>query len=173
MPAWRQDVRLAYQAPQNLKITWPSQIKFDAQLAMPGIPFLMAKVGEMRGGDLHDVGTMLGERPRTGRSSEDARQIEHADVRKWSVSSGQRLWVTIADANDLQQRQPGDRNGLRVFPPLRLRAGHAAGAICGNEGLLELSGVPGGTARATASQSSDTPSTASAAARWLGKLQCR
>src|SRR5262245_26230989 len=142
--ALREDVRLAYQAAQNLEFTWPSQIKFDAQLAMPGIPFLMAQVGEMSGGDLHDVGTMLGERARTRRSSEDARQIEHADVREWSVASWQRLWVTIADTNDLQQRQPSDRKGLRVFPPFRLRAGHAAGAICSNNGLLELSGVPGG-----------------------------
>src|SRR5262245_6259858 len=98
---------------------------------MPGIPFLMAQVGEMRGGDLHDVGTMLGKRPRTRWSSEDTRQIEHADVREWSVARWQRLWVTSANANDLQQRQLSNRRGLRVFPPLRLSAGHAAGAICG------------------------------------------
>ena len=98
----------------------------------------------MSGGDLHDVGAMLGERPRTRRTSEDARQIEHADIREWPVASWQRLWVTVANAHDFQQRQRSDRNGLRVFRPLRLRASHAAGTIRGNDGLLEVGGVPGG-----------------------------
>src|SRR5262245_61313009 len=111
---------------------------------MPRIPFLIAEVGEMSGRDLHDVGTMLGERPRTRRSSKDARQIEYADVREGTVASGQRLWVTIANANDLQQWQRRDCSGLRVLCPLRLRAGHAAGAICGNDGLLEVGALPGG-----------------------------
>src|SRR5262249_10260020 len=77
-------------------------------------------------------------------SSKDARQLEYADVREGTVASGQRLWVTIANANDLQQWQRRDCSGLRVLCPLRLRAGHAAGAICGNDGLLEVGALPGG-----------------------------
>src|SRR5262245_37099171 len=98
----------------------------------------------MSGGDFHDVGAMFGERARARRSGKDAREIEHADVRKWSVASRQRFWVTIADANKLNERQRSDRQGLRMFRPLPLPASHAASTSCLNDRLRKVGGVPGG-----------------------------
>ena len=111
---------------------------------MPGVPFLVAEVGQMRGGDLHDVGAMLGERAGAGRSGEDARKVEHADARERPIAGWQRLGRAVADAHDLHQRQRGDGGGLRMPRPFRLRPRHAAGALCGDDRLLEVGGVPGG-----------------------------
>jgi hypothetical protein len=41
-------------------------------------------------------------------------------------------------------RQRRDRSALRMSRPFGLRPRHATGALCGNDRLLEIGGVPGG-----------------------------
>ncbi len=98
----------------------------------------------MRAGDLQDVSAMLGERAAAGRSGEDAREVEGADARERPIAGRQRLGGGIADAHDLHQRQRRDRNALRMCRPFALRPRHAAGALRGDDRLLEIGGVPSG-----------------------------
>src|SRR5947209_15279247 len=98
----------------------------------------------MWAGDLHDVGTVLGERAGTSRSSKDASQVEDADAREWPITGWQRLGGAVADAHDLHEWQRCDRSCLRMSRPFRLCPRHAAGALCSNDRLLEIGGVPGG-----------------------------
>ena len=48
----------------------------------------------------------------------------------------------VADPHDLHQRQGGDGGGLRMLRPFRMRAHHAAGALGGDDRLLQVGGVP-------------------------------
>src|SRR6266436_7057299 len=98
----------------------------------------------MWSGDLHDVSTVLGERAGTSRSSEDAGKVEDADAREWPITGWQRLGGAVADAHDLHEWQRCDRSALRMSRPFGLRPRHATGALCGNDRLLEIGGVPGG-----------------------------
>ncbi len=98
----------------------------------------------MRAGDLHDVGTVFGERAGTRRSGEDTGQVDDADAREWPIAGWQRLGGAVADAHDLHERQRRDRSALRMSRPFGLRPRHATGALCGNDRLLEIGGVPGG-----------------------------
>ena len=139
----REHIRLAHQPAQHIDIARRAQIELRRQLAVPGIQFLVAQVGQMRGGDLHDVGAVLGQRARAGRAGEHARQVEHADARERPIAGRQRLGRAVADAHDLHQRQRGDGGGLRMSRPFRLRAHHAAGALGGDDRLLQVGGVPG------------------------------
>ena len=84
----------------------------------------------------------FGERARTRRSSKDARKVEDANSREWSIAGWQRLGGAIADAQDLHQRQSRDSNSLRMSSPLGLRPRHAAGALCSDDCLLEIGSVP-------------------------------
>ncbi len=58
----------------------------------------------MRAGDLHDVGTVFGERAGTRRSGEDTGQVDDADAREWPIAGWQRLGGAVADAHDLHER---------------------------------------------------------------------
>ena len=98
----------------------------------------------MGGADLHHVGAMLGQGARAGRPRQHAREVEHADAGQRAVALGQRLRRAVADAHDLHQRQGGDGVGLRMLLPFGLRAHHAAGALGGDDRLLEVGGVPFG-----------------------------
>jgi hypothetical protein len=58
---------------------------------VPRVPFLVPKVGQMRGCDLQDVGTVLGEGAGACRPGEHARVIDDANVSERSVARWQRL----------------------------------------------------------------------------------
>jgi len=100
----REHICLAYQPVQDIDIARRAQIELCRKLTMPGIPFLVPQVGQMCAGDLHDVGTMFGERAGTSRSSEDARKVEDADAREWAIAGWRRLGSAVADAHDLHER---------------------------------------------------------------------
>ena len=85
---------------------------------------------------------MLGEGARTGRPGEDPRQVEHADARQRPIAVGELFRRAVADLDDLHQRQRGDRGGLRVLRPFVHGAHHAAGALRGDDRLLELERIP-------------------------------
>ena len=55
---------------------------------------------------------------------------------------GQLFRRRVADLDDFQQRQRGDRRGLRMLRPFRHAAHHAAGALGGDDRLLEFERVP-------------------------------
>ena len=85
---------------------------------------------------------MLGQGAGAGRPGQDARQVEHPDARQRPIAVGQRLRRAVADLDDLHQRQRGDGGGLRVLGPFVHGAHHAAGALGGDDRLLELERVP-------------------------------
>src|ERR1051326_3486217 len=77
-----------------------------------------------------------------GWTSQDARQIEHAQARERSISARQGLRWRIADLQDLYSRHVRERLTLRVACPLFSRAGHSAAHTVGSQGILELLRVP-------------------------------
>ena len=109
---------------------------------MAGVVFLVADVRQVRPGDLQDVGAVLGQGAGAGRPGEDPRQVEHADARQRPIAVGKLFRRALADLDDLHQRQRGDRGGLRVPGPFVHGAHHAAGALRGDDRLLELERVP-------------------------------
>ena len=98
----------------------------------------------MRASDPQDVSAMFGERAGTRRSGKDAGKVEDADARERPIAGWKRFGVAVADAHDLHERQRCDRSTLRMPRPFRLRSRHAAGALRGNDRLLEIGGVPSG-----------------------------
>ena len=96
----------------------------------------------MRGADLEHVGAVLGEAARTGRTGEDAREVEHAHAGERPRARRQRLGRRVADALDLEQRLQGDRPGVRMRRPVRLRPGVAGAAAAGVDRVLERDAVP-------------------------------
>src|SRR5262245_3784915 len=100
----REHICLAHQPTQDIDIGRHAQIEFGRKLAVPGIPFLIPKAGQMRAGDLQDVSAVLGERAGTRRSGEDAGKVEDADAREWPITGWQRLGGAVADAYDLHER---------------------------------------------------------------------
>ena len=112
------------------------------QFAVAGVVFLVADVRQVRRGDLQDVGAVLGQRAGAGRPGEHARQVEHADARQRPVAFGELFRRAVADLDDLHQRQRGDRRGLRMLRPFVHAAHHAAGALGGDDRLLELERIP-------------------------------
>ena len=96
----------------------------------------------MLGGDLHDVRAVLRQRTRAGWPRQDTSQIQHTDSGQRPVSVRQRLRRTVADLDDLHQRQRGDGCGLRMQRPLVHGAHHSTSAPGGDDGLLELQCVP-------------------------------
>ena len=96
----------------------------------------------MRGRDLHHVGAVLGQRAGAGRPGKHAREVEHADAVQRAIAGRQRLGRTVADADDLHQRQRRDGGRLRMACPFGVAAHHAAGALGGDDRLLEIGGVP-------------------------------
>ena len=109
---------------------------------MTGIVFLVADIRQVRPGDLQDVGAVLGEGARTGRPGEDPRQVEHSDARQRAIAVGELFRRTVADLDDLHQRQRGDCGGLRVLGPIFQVPHHAPGAVPGDDRLLKLESVP-------------------------------
>ena len=97
---------------------------------------------------------MLGQRARAGGAGQHARQVQHAHAGQRPVARRQRFRRRVADADDLQQRQRGDGGGLRMLRPLRVRAHHAAGALGGDDRLLQVQRVPVSHCLATAARSS-------------------
>ena len=140
--ALREHIRLAHQSAQDIDIALLAQIEMRRQLAVAGVEFLVAEIGQMRRGDLQHVRAVLGQRARAGRAGEHARQVEHADARERPIAGRQRLRRAVADPHDLHQRQRGDGGGLRMLRPFRLRPHHAAGALGGDDRLLQVGGVP-------------------------------
>ena len=112
------------------------------QLAVPGVEFLIAKIWQMRRGDLQHVRAVFRQRASAGRPGQHARQIQHAHARQRTLARGQLLWRCVADPYDLQQRQGGDGGRLRMLCPFGVRAHHAAGTFGGDDRLLEIGGVP-------------------------------
>ena len=76
----REDVRLAHQPVQDVDVGRRAQIEMGRELAVPGVPFLVAEVGQMRGRDLQHVGAVLGEGAGAGRPGEHAREVEDANA---------------------------------------------------------------------------------------------
>jgi hypothetical protein len=70
-----------------------------------GIVFLVITRGDVRRGDLQDVGTMLGQGAGAGRTGKHAGQVEDADARQGPAAIRQFLCRSVADFEDLHQRQ--------------------------------------------------------------------
>src|SRR5204862_22940 len=76
---------------QDIDIARRAQIEVGRKLPVPSIQFLVPEARQMRAGDPQDVSTMFGERAGTGRSSEDARQVEDADARERPIADWTRF----------------------------------------------------------------------------------
>ena len=96
----------------------------------------------MSGRDLQHVGAMLGERARTGRASQHPREVKDANARKRTIAGRQWLGGTVANANDLSSGNAAMAAACGCFAH-SLRPRHAAGALCSDDRLLEVGGVPG------------------------------
>ncbi len=123
--------------------------------------------GRCGAGDAHHVGAVGRERTAAHRPGDHAREVEHAQARKWPPAAvgqpapgapGRRL----ADPFDLEERQAGNRLALRVRRPLRRRAQHGgAQPGLGRGGFERLalppeqSGRHGGALVAAAEQPQD------------------
>ena len=85
---------------------------------------------------------MRGERPARHRTRDHARQIEHANARKRPLAFGPGLWRGLADFRDRDQRQSGERLGVRRCRPLLMRAHEGDDAAAGIGRGLERFAVP-------------------------------
>ena len=57
-----------------------AQIEMRRELAVAGVEFLVAKIRQMRAGDLEHIGAVLRERARACWAGKHPRQVEHADA---------------------------------------------------------------------------------------------
>src|SRR5437588_339338 len=80
--------------------------------------------------------------PGAGRSRQHARDVDDADAVQGTIALGQGLGWTVADLHDLDQRQRGDGDALRVDLPFRGAPHHAARALTGDDRLLEVERLP-------------------------------
>ena len=76
-------------------------------------------------GDQQHVGAVRGERSSRHGTRDHARQIEHANARERTLALGPRLWRGLADFRDRDQRQSGERLGMRRRRPFVMRAHEA------------------------------------------------
>ena len=85
---------------------------------------------------------MGGERAAGDGPRDHARQIEHANAGERTVALGPRFWRGVADLLDLDQRQFGQRFGVRRCRPFLMRAHHRDHAAIGIGRGLERFAVP-------------------------------
>jgi hypothetical protein len=107
-----------------------------------GVGFLIAGMRKVRGRDLEDIGPVFGERAAGDRSGQQAREIERANTRQRPRTGGQQLGWAVADPHNLQQRQPGNRDGLEMLGPFGLGPHHAAGAAGSYQCLFKFECIP-------------------------------
>ena len=138
----REHVGIADEPTERLDVLRLAQIQMGGELAVTRVVFLVAEIRQVRGADLQDVGAVLRERASTRRAGEDARQIEYSDARQGPIAVGELFGRAAADLDDLHQRQRCDRGGLRVLGPFVHGSHHTAGALRGDDRLLELERVP-------------------------------
>ena len=85
---------------------------------------------------------MRGERAARDGTRDHARQIEHANAGERPVALGPRLWRGLADLLDRDQRQFGERLGMRRCRPFVMRAHQGDDAAAGIGRGLERLAVP-------------------------------
>jgi len=69
-----------HQALQRVEIARLTQIEPRRQFAMAGVIFLIIARGDVRGGDLQDIGAVLGQGARAGEAGRHASEIERANA---------------------------------------------------------------------------------------------
>ncbi len=77
-------------------------------------------------GDFQHIGAVFRQRARTGRSRNDARQVQRAHAGKRTRPVRQRLRRSITDLNNLDHGQIADRGSVRMRRPFRVRARESA-----------------------------------------------
>jgi len=120
----REYVRIASQRAQSLDVCLAFEIEKARTLAGIGIDDEGLDGRELGTSHVQHFGAVLGESPRAGRSGEHAREIENAHARKWASAmlagarSGERLWLCVAEAKNLDYRHLRERDALRMRAPL-------------------------------------------------------
>ena len=93
-------------------------------------------------GDQHHVGAMRGERAAGDGTGDHPRQIQHAQARERAIAARPWFWRGLADFLDRDQRQFGERLGMRQRRPFVVGAHHRDHAAGGIGRGLERLAVP-------------------------------
>ena len=140
--ALAEDIGLADEPAQPLRVRLEAEIERRRELAAAHVLHEHLDAGQMGGGDLHHVRAVLGERPPAHGSRDHAGEIQHANPRQRPGARGQGLGRRGPDADDLQRQEHGQRLGMRMGLPLLGHAQHARAHLGARERVLELGRLP-------------------------------
>ena len=119
-----------------------AQVDPGAALAVAGVHQQFGLIGQVRRRDVQYVGAVLRQHAAARGAGQHAREIEGANARQWPVALGQRLGRRVADLHDVDQRQLGDGDAVRMGVPLLAAARQAADAATVGNRLFDREPVP-------------------------------
>ena len=140
--ALREDIRLRQQIAQGCPPLLALEFDKTRQLAAAGVDGEPRDRRQIGAGDQQHVGAMRGERAARDGTCDHPRQIEHAHARERTIACGPGFWRGLADLLDRDQRQSGQRLGVRRRRPFVMRAHHRDHAAAGIGRGLERLAVP-------------------------------
>ena len=105
---------------------------------MARVVFLVADVGQVAGGDLHDIGPVLSQGAGAGGPGQYPCQVQHSNPGQGTAAFGQCFRWSVSNFDDLHQWQGGYRGCLRVLGPLFHGAHHTSGALGGDDGFFKF-----------------------------------
>ena len=139
-----EDVGLAQQARHALDAGRLGEIDPGAALAVAGVHQDLGLVGQVRGSDMQDIGAVLGQHAAAGRPRQHACEIEGAHAARADGRLLKRQWPRrrLADLDDVDQRQLGDGDAVRMGVPFLAAAHQPADAAAVGDRLLDGEPVP-------------------------------
>ena len=137
-----EDVGLAQQARHALDAGRLGEIDPGAALAVAGVHQDLGLVGQVRGSDMQDIGAVLGQHAAAGRAGQHAREIEGAHAAQRTLAFRQWPRRRLADLDDVDQRQLGDGDAVRMGVPFLAAAHQPADAAAVGDRLLDGEPVP-------------------------------
>ena len=115
-----------------------------AALAVAGVHQDLGLIGQVRGRDMQHVGAVLRQHAAAGRAGQHAREVERAHAAQRPLAFRQRPRRRLADLHDVDQRQLGDGDAVRMGVPFLAAAHQAADAAAVGDRLLDGEPVPFG-----------------------------
>ena len=114
----RDNIRLVDQFPEHVHRAWLLEVEHDAAFAVVGAEVKIATRARVRIGDLHDVGTVLGEDAAGGWPSQDLREIDGTNalqrMRQCMVFRARRIRIVPVGAVAHRSAQMGDITPHRI-----------------------------------------------------------
>ena len=138
------DIGLAHQSGQRLDAGRLAEIDPGTTLAVAGVHQQFALIRQVRGGDVEHVGTVLGQNAAAGRAGQHSGEIQHANTAERPVAFQQWPRRCLADLDDVDQRQSGDRDAMRMGVPFVAAAYEAADAVAGCNCFFDGKAIPHG-----------------------------